>query len=477
MTGVADGRLATAQRGPSADAPPSPGGDGAPGHRSPTAPGAGILLGAQNRNAVHPGFLTDTGRPLFDPGLEAMPAAERRARQLAAIEREWERAWQLPFYQERYRKAGLTPGVFPGLDAIPLTRKSDLRLNEAVHPPFGTHRSVPLHDAVRISRSTGTTGKPWYTFYTIDDIERMREIDHTIHWRAGYRPGMHYSLSFPQNLYPTNVNGGRSMRDAGMLEIPVGVPFSLDDAINHIHVWQELGVDILMLSLPQFNLYDEAAKSIGIELPELLDGRIVAMIELSMQWEAPRRRMENAFNVRIRNTYGVSDCIGFSCLDGDAHSGMAQPIDYYVIQICDPETGREVAPGTPGHLVVTMFGMDQFMMRFDSEDLVVERTDPCPTGSTLMRWDYLGRIPDMAVIGASRILPVHVQLELEAFGAPEFGIGAGTVDTLRVKVEHPDADLIARHLSDRLGVPATVESLPSGSLPRSAYKPRRLAAD
>ena len=432
------------------------------------------MIGAQNLEAVHPGYLSNTGRPLFDPELEGMDLGTRETRRRAALEREWERAWQLPFYRDLYAKAGFRPSEFPGLDAIPMVRKSDLRANEAQLPPFGNHRWVQLHDAVRIARSSGTTGKPWYNFYTIHDIERMREIDRTIYWRAGYRPGMHYSLSFPQNLYPTNVNGGRSMRDAGILEIPVGVPFTLEDAVSHVQVWQDLGVDILMLSLPQLNLYDEAARSIGIDLPELLAGNIVSIIESSMQFEAPRRRLETAFNVRIRNTYGVSDCIGFSCLDGETHSGMAEPVNYYIIQICDPATGREVEPGKPGHLVVTMFGMDQFIMRFDSEDIVAERTEPCPTGSTLRRWNYLGRVPDMAVIGETKILPIHVQLALEAFGAPEFAMGAGAADVLAVKVEHPDAGQISRELADSLGVSVNIESLAAGTLPRSVYKPRRL---
>ena len=435
------------------------------------------MIGEQVRKAIHPGYLTDVDRPLFDTELEGMDKDKRKSLRFAALEKEWERAWQLPFYRTLYRRAGLRSGDFPGLDAIPMVRKSALRQNESQFPPFGNHRWVQLHDAVRIARSSGTTGKPWYTFYTIHDIDRMREIDRTIYWRAGYRPGMHYSLSFPQNLYPTNVNGGRSMRDAGMLEIPVGVPFTLNEAITHVQVWQDLGIDILMLSLPQLNLYDEAAKSIGVELPELLDGGIVAIIESSMQFEAPRKRLEKAFNVRIRNTYGVSDCIGFSCLDGETHSGMAEPVNYYITQICDPETGLEVEPGKPGHLVVTMFGMDQFLMRFDSEDVVVERTEPCPTGSTLRRWNYLGRTPDMALIGDARILPIHVQLELEHFGAPEFAMGPGAASVLSIKVEHPDAATIQTRLADALGVPVAIESLAVGALPRSVYKPRRLAAN
>jgi len=80
----------------------------------------------------------------------------------------------------------------------------------------------------------------------------------------------------------------------------------------------------------------------------------------------------------------------------------------------------------------------------------------------------------MAVIGETKILPIHVQLALEAFGAPEFAMGAGAADVLAVKVEHPDAGQISRELADSLGVSVNIESLAAGTLPRSVYKPRRL---
>jgi phenylacetate-CoA ligase len=83
----------------------------------------------------------------------------------------------------------------------------------------------------------------------------------------------------------------------------------------------------------------------------------------------------------------------------------------------------------------------------------------------------------MATIGDRRILPIHVQLELEAFGAPEFTLRAGASDQLCIKVESPDAEAIRRQVSEALDVPVAVESLPTGSLPRSTYKPRRLSAD
>ena len=82
----------------------------------------------------------------------------------------------------------------------------------------------------------------------------------------------------------------------------------------------------------------------------------------------------------------------------------------------------------------------------------------------------------MGVIGESKILPIHVQLALESFGAPEFAMAAGSADALAVKVEHSDAAQISRELEAALGISVTIESLAAGTLPRSAYKPRRLAS-
>ncbi len=80
------------------------------------------------------------------------------------------------------------------------------------------------------------------------------------------------------------------------------------------------------------------------------------------------------------------------------------------------------------------------------------------------------------------LLPLDVHLALEdvaAHGAPEFQLLAdGDSALLRVRVEDDDdgrATSLAGALGEALGVPTDVETVPVGSLPRSSFKPRRLA--
>lgn len=78
------------------------------------------------------------------------------------------------------------------------------------------------------------------------------------------------------------------------------------------------------------------------------------------------------------------------------------------------------------------------------------------------------------------LLPLDVQLALEDVdpdGAPEFQLVPGEAPRLRLRVESDDRDggKLAGALEEALGVPAEVETVPIGSLPRSSFKPRRVA--
>ncbi len=75
------------------------------------------------------------------------------------------------------------------------------------------------------------------------------------------------------------------------------------------------------------------------------------------------------------------------------------------------------------------------------------------------------------------MFPLDVQVALDEHGAPEFQLVHGEDDTtLRVRVEHEgDGGAIIRVLEEQLMVPVAVEAVAPGSLPRAAFKPRRIA--
>jgi phenylacetate-CoA ligase len=422
-------------------------------------------------------------RALWDREAQTVPAEVARQRAAAGIERSWRRVWELPvpYYRDRFEAAGFDAAQVPPLDDIPRTTKADLRADEGEHPPWGTHRAVPLSQAVRIGASGGTTGRPTMYFYGRNDLDAHVAVVTRNMWRHGLRRGMRFTHSWPQGLYPSALGGGRSYLEIGVLEIAVGLPFSPDAAAEHLRLWSILRPNGFMMTGSQLQLYLDAADRVGVDFPALLDGSILAFVEASCQFDGPRRRVESLYDVRLRNIGGASDIPGFAVTDCEHHRGMHVAGDHFVIQVCDPVTGRELPAGERGSLVVTAFDLDAVAIRYDVEDIVVQHTGPCPCGESGPRYTLLGRRADTVEVDGRTLLPLDVQLALDGLGSPEFSVvGTGRSDALRLQVEsvgtpHADGQL-AGGLAERLAVPVEVEVVAEGTLPRATFKPRRVSA-
>ncbi len=316
--------------------------------------------------------MTERGA-LWDAEVQGRDPTEAQRIASEALRNEWARVWELPvsYYRDLYAGAGLGPGELPPLDEIPRADKPALRADEAAHPPFGTHRVVGLEAAIRLGSSTGTTGAPTMIFFGPNDLEVAGVVGVRNMWRHGVRAGDRYTHSWPQGIYPTNVTGGRSYVTLGALEIAVGPPFTVDIAAEHLRLWQLLRPTAFMMTGSQLRTYEEAAAATGIDLASLLDGAILVFLEAACQFVRPRQRVETAYDVQIRNIGGASEIPGFATTDCAAHAGLHVAGDHFVVQACDPVTGREVPDGERGTLVVSAFGLDALFLRYDLQDIVM----------------------------------------------------------------------------------------------------------
>jgi phenylacetate-CoA ligase len=416
-------------------------------------------------------------RELWDPEVQGLDAATVADRAAAGLRDTWERMWDLPFYAERYAAAGLARGAMPPLSEIPRVTKSDHRADEAAHPPFGRHRAVGVADALRVGVSTGTTGTPTFIFYGPRDLDAMVQVGIRNNWRLGLREGDRFAHSWPQYLYPTSAHGGRPYLELGVVEIPVGPPFSPEAAAEHLRVWEQLQPTGFMMTASQFQTYEKVGDEIGVDFARLVEGHLLVYLDLACQFEGPRRRIEAAYGVRLHNLSGASEVPAFSVNDSRFHRGLQAAGDHVFLEVCDPETGLPVPDGEPGHLVVSTFGLDACHLRYDVEDFVVRSTDDDPTGETGPRYTLIGRGADAVMVAGRRVFPLDVQVALDDHGAPEFQLVHGEdASTLRVRVEEEgDGANILGVLEEQLVVPVAVETVAPGSLPRAAFKPRRIA--
>ena len=181
--------------------------------------------------------------------------------------------------------------------------------------------------------------------------------------------------------------------------------------------------------------------------------------------------------------------LGSAC---DERDGAHLAEDLAIVEVIDRRTGRPCGHGERGNLVVTVLEKDNFLLRYDLEDVVRWNTKPCPCGETHRRLFYEGRRAGRrdASAGAT-ILPIDVALVLYEFpevstpsaeyqivrraGADRRAGRAASSTTRRAASTAPRSTRrLGERFRERLGVAARLELVARGAVPRFAYKAARV---
>ena len=208
-----------------------------------------------------------------------------------------------------------------------------------------------------------------------------------------------------------------------------------------------------------------------------------------------RRRIEELFDMKAYNSYGLSEMNGpgvaFECQN---QNGLHVWEDAYLPEIVDPKTGEPVPDGEIGELVMTCLcrqGMP--ILRYRTRDLTRFLPGECSCGRHHRRIDrILGRADDMFIIKGVNVYPMQIEQVIMTF--PEVGQNYcillendGIGDVMRVQVEIRDEyfvedmrclqglqKTIAQRLRDEILVTPRVELVQSNSLPSSEGKAVRV---
>ena len=407
------------------------------------------------------------GAGFYRPDVQTLPRDRIRSLQEERLRALIARAYDVPFWRRLLDGAGIGPDDVKTLDdlrRVPRTTKQDLRESEEASPPLGDYRGAPASAAIRLSTSTGTTGRPTISLFTPHDLEVEYDAACRSFARQGYKKG-----DVITHAHPGGLNGGAALLGGaieafGCLNVPVGPPMSRADAERAIALWRELRPTRYEMFGPALHTFWETAKSMGLDPAK----------DLGMQppGELPPWRTVSA---------GL-ECFAFlgsAC--GDMR-GSHVCEDEAIVEAIDPATGEPVPDGTRGHLVVTPLTKDNFLLRYDLEDLVRLDHAPCECGETHVRAFWDGRAKDIVHAGDRALLPMDVWLilrdveEVSQPGVEYQLVRSADTSRLRVRVEADDPEDALRArldatLSERLGVDVSVELLAAGALPRPAYKP------
>lgn len=423
---------------------------------------------------------------LYDPEVQTMSRDALHALQEERVRRQIERvfAQPIPLFRRHLEAAGVADPrdvrTLEDLARIPTLNKNHLRASEAALPPFGDYRGSLPDSWVRIGQTTGSSGKPTLIVWTEHDLEVDYAASARARWRWGLRPGMKFAQAHPYGLYAGGWHMCHGVEAMGCLNIPSGPPATPQHMERVVRLWKRLQPDMYRLFGNAGVKYYEAAQGMGVSPERELNFKR-AGDHPSSQFDAVSAGLE------------ALGMLGSACAE---KNGAHLCEDLVVVDVVDRLSGTAVGNHERGNLIVTILEKDNFLLRYDLEDLVTVNLDACPCGETHRRLFYDGRVSDAVPVvlddsgRVKEMLPIDAALVLYDF--PELVTPSVEYQLVRpreparslhVRVECASesapavaalGEAIRARFRERSGIDATVEMLPRGALPRFDYKAARV---
>jgi len=318
--------------------------------------------------------------------LEVMTAEERlqyQDRMLAqAINNAYNNA---PAAKELLDRTGVKPSqikTLKDLGRLPVTRKTDLIEMQKAKPPYGGLLAIPPQDVERVFLSPG----PVYEPIQHSGIKWFAKS----FWAAGFRKGDIVINTFTYHMSPAGILFHEAIRDCGAIVIPMGTGHT--EIL--IKTMFDLGVSGFV-GTPSFLMaVIKQAEEAGY------DFRSDFMVKKAwftgeMLSPSTRQTLEDNYGIDTRQAYAVTEpggAIAYECYLKDGMHFM----DEYIIEIIDPESGKQLGPGEVGEIVVTpVHNKTWGLLRFGTGDLSAYKTEVCPCGRTADRLTgIVGRASD-----------------------------------------------------------------------------------
>jgi phenylacetate-CoA ligase len=356
-------------------------------------------------------------------------------------------------------------------ERLPLTAKSELVADQASHPPFGTNLTYPLDHYVRLYQTSGSSGDaPLRWLDTAESWEWWMRIwsDH-VYPAAGVSAAdrVFFAFSFGPFVGFWSAFGGAER--LGAMCISGGAMTSEQRVRNMLDV----GATVL-LSTPTYALrLADVADQIGVNLSAASIRTTIHAGEPGASIPATRAAIEAAYSAVAYDHTGMTELgpTGFSCSARDG------------VHLVESEFIFEVLPG--GELVATNLGRwGSPLIRYRTGDRVEVASEPCSCGSPFLKilGGIHGRVDDMFTVRGVNLYPSQVEDIVRRHPeVSEFIIEhrrERQMDEVTLLVETAlqsfSGERLEADLRQALGVRLECRVVPTGTLPRSELKSRRI---
>ncbi len=379
-----------------------------------------------------------------------------------------------PFWRERLTAVS----GWDDFERLPLTTKAEVIADQAAHPPFGTNLTHPIDRYVRLHQTSGSSGdRPLRWLDTPDSWSWWLKVwcDH-VYPAAGVTATDRVFLAFsfgPFIGFWTAFGGAEKL---GALAIS-GAAMTTEQRLRNL---LDVGATVL-LSTPTYALrMADVARSLGLDLSASAVRVTVHAGEPGASITTTRAAIEAAWGATCFDHTGMTELgpTGYSCSQRD---GIHVVESEFIFEVISPD-GR---PASEGELVATNLGRwGMPLIRYRTGDRVSVSRDQCSCGSPFLKLvgGIQGRVDDMFTVRGVNLYPSQVEDIVRRHpSVTEFVIEHRRIrqmDEVSVLVEivGPDSSTgrLEADLRQALGVRLGCRVVPSGSLPRSELKSRRL---
>ena len=372
-----------------------------------------------------------------------------------------------PFWRERLHDVH----GWDDFERLPLTDKSELVADQAAHPPFGTNLTYPLDHYVRLHQTSGSSGDaPLRWLDTADSWEWWLRIwSEHVYPAAGVTSSdrVFFAFSFGPFVGFWSAFGGAQR--LGAMCISGGAMTSEQRVRNML----DLGATVL-LSTPTYALrLADVADQVGVNVSAAGIRTTIHAGEPGASIPATRAAIEAAYSAVAYDHTGMTELgpTGHSCTARDG------------VHLIESEFIFEVLPD--GELVATNLGRwGMPLIRYRTGDRVEFSPEPCSCGSPFVKivGGIRGRVDDMFTVRGVNLYPSQVEDIVRRYPeVTEFVIEhrrERQMDEVTLLLETAESFSTSRLESDlrqALGVRLECRVVPSGTLPRSELKSRRIA--
>jgi phenylacetate-CoA ligase len=392
-------------------------------------------------------MVIESGRQdeFFDE-LEIMPVAEREEYLNQRLSNTIDHAYRhAPVVRQVLDKAGVSPTqirTIKDLEKLPIIRKTDLIEMQRTNPPYGGFLAIPPEDVDRVFISPGPLYEPIQT-------AAIKWFAKSF-WAAGFRKGDMVINTFTYHMSPAGILFHEALRDCGATAIPMGTG-NTEIQIQTMYDLKVTG----FVGTPSFLMtLIERAKEIGYNFRRDFALKR-AWFTGEMLSPSLRKAFEGNYQINTAQAYAVTEPGGAIAYECRQKSGM-HLMDEYVVEIVDPETGKQLGPEEIGEIVVTPIHNKAWgLIRFGTGDMSSYITEPCPCGRTANRLvAIVGRTGDAIKVRGMFIVAKQAEqavLSFEPLSRFQILVGRrGQRDEMTLKIELKDETIDRKKLANDL---------------------------